>query len=230
MNNSIDRRISYKLVIDTETCPLTKSDFVSPYNMFVYDIGYSIVDKRGRVYLTRSFINSQIFNDEQSLMKSAYYSDKLPQYYDDIKSGKRQVANFYTIRKTLLEDLKTYKVKEAYAHNMRFDYGSLNNTQRWLTKSKYRYFFPKNLEICDTLKMAKSVIGKMTTYKNFCKNNGFVTKSGNCRFTAEILYKFITRDLTFIESHTALEDVMIEKEILAYCYKQKKKMVKKLWD
>ena len=226
----IDSRISYKLVIDTETCPLTKSNQVNPFNMFVYDIGWAIVDKRGKTYLTRSFINSQIFNEEKQLMKSAYYSNKLPQYYDDIKSGKREVKNYYAIRKALLEDLKTFKVKEVYAHNARFDVGSLNNTLRWLTKSKYRFFFPKNLEICDTLKMSRSVIGNMSTYKSFCEDNNFLTSNNQCRFTAEILYKFITRDLNFTENHTGLEDVLIEKEILAYCYKQKKKMIKKLWD
>ena len=42
------------------------------------------------------------------------------------------------------------------------------------------------------------------------------------------IVKFENTD--FIESHTALEDVMIEKEILAYCYRQHKKMRKKLWE
>ena len=47
----IDRRIAYRVVLDTETCPLDK-DFegVDPNNMWVYDVGYAIVDKRGKVY------------------------------------------------------------------------------------------------------------------------------------------------------------------------------------
>jgi hypothetical protein len=49
------------------------------------------------------------------------------------------------------------------------------------------------------------------------------------RFTAEILFRFISKDNTFVESHTGLEDVMIEKEILAYCFKQHKKMERHLW-
>ena len=82
------------------------------------------------------------------------------------------------------------------------------------------------MEICDTLKMARQVIGKMPTYKYFCEENGYLTKNGRLRFTAEILYRFITRDNDFVESHTGLEDVLIEKEIMAYCYKQHKKMNK----
>ena len=113
---------------------------------------------------------------------------------------------------------------------MRFDYGVLNNTQRWLTKSKYRYFFPKELEICDTLKMARDVIHKMPTYRKFCEENGLLTKNGRLSTTAENLYRFIVKDMDFTESNTGLEDVQIEREILFYCFRQHKKMRKGLWE
>lgn len=227
----MDKRISYKIVLDTETCPIDKEfEGVSPYNMFTYDIGWAIVDKRGNVYQTRSFIVKDIFEDENELMKSAYYANKIPMYLEEIASGKRIVANFYEIRQTLKNDIETFAVKEIYAHNMRFDYGATNNTQRWLSKSKYRYFFPYDVTVCDTLKMSRQVIGKMPTYRNFCEKNGYLTKNGQLRFTAEILYRFISKNDTFVESHTGLEDVLIEKEILAYCFRQHKKMTKELWE
>ena len=227
----MDKRISYKIVLDTETCPID-IDFegVSPQNMLVYDCGWAVVDKRGKVYKTRSFINADIFLKEKELMNSAYYSNKIPMYWEQIKRGERILASFYNIRKALLEDIAEFEVKEIFAHNMRFDYGTLNTTQRWLTKSQYRYFFPYGIEICDTLKMARDVIAKMPTYQRFCKENGYLTKNGQYRLTAEIIYRFISKNNDFIESHTGLEDVLIEKEILAYCYKQRKKMRKKLWD
>lgn len=232
MEQKIDKRITYKIVLDTETCPIDK-DFegVDPYNMFTYDIGWVVTDKRGKVYETHSYVNADIFLNERLLMKSAYYADKIPKYWEDIKAGKRVLTSWYKIRQQLMSDIKKYNIKEVYAHNMRFDYGTMNTTQRWLTKSKYRYMFPKDIEICDTLKMASDVIGKMPTYKRFCENNGFMTKHKTPRpqMKAETLYRFITKDTDFVESHTALEDVMIEKEILAYCYKQHKKMEKRLW-
>jgi hypothetical protein len=77
--------------------------------------------------------------------------------------------------------------------------------------------------------MARSVIGKQTTYKIWCKINGFTTKNGTPRFTAEILYRYITDNLEFIESHTGLEDTLVEKEIFAYCVRQKKKMQRTYW-
>jgi hypothetical protein len=229
--NKIDRRIAYRVVLDTETCPLDK-DFegVDPNNMWVYDVGYAIVDKRGKVYRERSFINADIFLNEKLLMNSSYYANKIPQYWEDIKSGKRVLTSFYNIRKTLLEDIAEFEVEEIYAYNMRFDYLSLNNTERWLTKSQYRYFLTKDLIICDIMKMARDVIAKMPTYKRFCQEHGYMTKNNQVQLKAETVYKFITKDLDFIESHTGLEDVMIEKEILAYCYRQHKAMRKKLWE
>ena len=227
----IDRRISYKIVLDTETCPIDKDlKDVRPDNMWVYDCGWAVVDKRGKVYKTRSFVNADIFLNEKELMKSAYYAKKIPMYWEQIKSGERILTSFYNIRKALLEDIKEFEVTKVFAHNMRFDYGTLNNTQRWLSKSKYRYFFPFGIEICDTLRMARDVISKMPTYKRFCEENNYITKNGQLRLTAEIIYRFITKDNNFVESHTGLEDVMIEKEILAYCYKQHKKMRKLLFE
>ena len=227
----MDKRIAYRIVLDTETCPVDKDlKEVVASNMWTYDCGWAVVDKRGNVYRKRSFVNADIFLEEKELMKSAYYAKKIPMYWEDIKSGKRILTSFYNIRKTLLADIEEFGVKEIYAHNMRFDYGTLTTTQRWLTKSKYRYFFPKDIVICDTLKMARDVIAPMPSYKRFCEKNGFLTKKGQVKTSAEVLYRFITKNIDFVESHTGLEDVMIEKEILAYCYKQHKKMRKKLWE
>lgn len=227
----MDKRISYKMVLDCETAPCDNTlEEVTPFNMLVYDIGWAIVDKRGKVYEQKSYINADIFLDEKQLMKSAYYADKIPNYWQDIKAGTRIMTSFYRIKQKLLLDLKKYNITQIFAHNMRFDYNALNNTERWLTKSKYRYFFPYNIEVCDTLKFARQLIATMPTYKKFCIDNGYMTKNNRPRLTAEVIYRFISGDGEFIESHTGLEDVMIEKEILAYCYRKHKSMNPRLWE
>ena len=86
------------------------------------------------------------------------------------------------------------------------------------------------IEWWDTLKMARSVLGKMPTYKRFCEKNGYLTKNGSLRYTAEIIYQYITQDKDFKESHTGLEDVLIEKEIFAWCMRQHKKMRRSPWE
>lgn len=219
------------LVLDCETCPLDKDlDGVVPSNMFVYDLGWVVINEDGEVLNSESFVNADIFLDEKALMKSAYYFEKVPQYWEDIKSGKRTLTSFKKIRKALERDIKEYFITEVYAHNMRFDYGALANTQKWLTKSKYRYFFPFGIDICDTLKMARQVLGKDDDYKNFCLENGFMTKNNRVRLTAEIIYIYLTRNFDFKESHTGLEDCMIEKEILLYCLEKNPEVKRKLWE
>ena len=113
----MDRRFSYKIVLDTETCPCDK-DFegVSPWNMFVYDCGWAVVDKRGKVYRTRSFVNADIFLGEKNLMKSAYYANKIPNYWDEIKNGQRILTSFYNIQKTLMDDIKEFEVTQIFCH------------------------------------------------------------------------------------------------------------------
>lgn len=223
---SIDRRISYKVVIDTETAKLDPDKGVNGCNSLVYDFGYAIVDKRGNVYLTRSFVISDIFDNETDRMNSAYYNNKIPMYKNDLVNGSRIKVNFYTARKIFLSDLETYKVIDVFAHNAKFDYYALNTTLSYLTNGKYRYFFPKNLIIHCTNEMAKQVIQNTPTYKRFCENNGYLTKHSTPKpqTKAEILYRYITQNTEFIENHTGLEDVLIEKEILAYCYRKHKKM------
>ena len=229
--DKIDRRHIYGICLDTETANTIDNDGVLDMtNVLFYDLGFQVVDSHGRAYGKKfSFVNSDIFLHEKELMKSAYYAKKIPQYWKDIWAGKRKVATTAEIRKVLCDVVKEYDCKFVCAHNAMFDSRALNNTQRWVTKSRFRYFLPYGLEWWDTLKMARSVMGKMPTYRKFCEENGYLTKRGQLRFTAEICYRFITKDNTFEESHTGLEDVEIETEILRYCHRQHKPMKKKLW-
>jgi len=74
--------------------------------------------------------------------------------------------------------------------------------------------------------MANDTICKQWSYKEWCYKNGYLTKNGRVRKTAEILYRYISGDDKFKEEHTGLEDVMIEKEIFAHCMRQHKPMRK----
>ena len=218
----IDKRRSYFLTIDTETA--NNMD-----NPFVFDIGGAIHDKQGNVMETFSFIVKEVFYGMPDLMAECFYQSKLPMYRTQIEQGFRQVKSWYEIRTHIHKLCDKYSVKAIIAHNMQFDYRSTNTTQRYLTYSKYRYFFPKDIPLWDTLSMARDTIVKQKTYIRFCENNGYCTKNGKPRATAEILYRYITNDVDFTESHTGLEDVLIEKEIFVKCIRQHKKMKRSPW-
>lgn len=218
----IDKRHHYILALDTETA--NNMDDPLPY-----DIGYAVIDTNGKIYETRSFVNSDIFYQCPDLMATAYYANKIPQYKIDIANGKRIVKSMYEIREQIKTDIAKYNIKTAMAHNARFDVKALNTLIRYRTASKFRYFFPKGIEIWDTMLMAKSVIGKMPTYRKYCEKNGYTYGNNQLRMTAEILYKFISKNDNFAEAHTGLEDVLIETEIMKYAKRQHKSMNKVLY-
>ena len=227
----MDKRHIYGIMLDTETANTQQEENGKLDMRFVlpYDFGFAVIDSHGRVYEKFSFVNSDIYIYEKDLMRSAYYADKLPQYEKDIAEGRRIMANTYNIRRIILEKIKEYNCKFVCAHNARFDLNACNNIQRWTTKSKYRYFFPYDIEFWDTLKMARDVLAKRPTYRKFCEENGYLTKQNQCRYTAEVIYQYIMQDTDFSESHTGLEDVEIEVQILAYLVSRKKAMRKKLF-
>lgn len=227
----MDKRHIYGIMLDTETANTQMEEDGKLDTRFVlpYDFGFAVIDSHGRVYEKFSFVNSDIYIYEKDLMRSAYYANKLPQYEKDLAEGRRIMANTYNIRRVLLEKIKEYNCKFVCAHNTYFDLNACNNIQRWTTKSKYRYFFPYGLEFWDTLKMARDVLSKRPTYRKFCEEHGYLTKQNQCRYTAEIIYQYIMQDTDFSESHTGLEDVEIEVQILAYLVSRKKAMRKKLF-
>ena len=229
MEKKIDRRRTYLIMGDTETCNTRmENGKLDMRDVLVYDFGFAVCDKQGRIYEKYSFIIKEIFFDMKDLMKTSYYADKLPQYYEEICNGQRKVVSLYEARKILADVMKKYNTNIFVAHNARFDDNALKVTERYTTKSKYRYFLPFGTEVWDTMKMASDTICKQKTYKKFCEENGYLTKKGQVRKTAEILYRYITKNNDFTESHTGLEDVMIEKEILAHCLRKNKAMRKKL--
>lgn len=219
----IDKRHTYGIMIDTETAN-------SMEDPLCYDISWQVIDSHGRLYESRSFAVSEVMVDMANLMQNAYYANKLPSYHEEIARGEKKLVPLFMIKDRLREDVEKYDCKFICAHNARFDYKSLHTTQRYLTKSRFRWFVPYGLEWWDTMKMAETVICKMPTYKAFCEKHNYKCKNGQLRKTAEILYQFIAHDVEFVEEHKALSDVDIERQILAYCVRQKKKMRKKLWN
>lgn len=228
----IDKRKKYLIGLDTETCNgiVDEDGKLDLSQSLVYDIGWQVIDKKGRVYRTRSFVVAEIFFDKE-LMKGAYYAEKIPQYWEDIKSGKRILTSLYKIRKTFLADRKYFNCQTVFAHNAYFDYNALNNTIRLITGSKCRWFMPYCVEWWDTLKMSRDVFSKSPMYSAYCQKNGYLTshKVPQNRLTAEILWRYLSGNENFLESHTGLEDVQIESEILVHCLKTHKKIRKALF-
>jgi hypothetical protein len=213
----MSRKKEYFIVLDTETCNTIEQPLC-------YDIGWCVCDRYGKIYERKSFVVAETFLDMKDVMKSAYYADKIPQYWEDIKSGNRTVARMWTIRKALINSMKQYDVKKVGAYNMAFDKRALNNLMRYVSKSWCRWFFPYGTEFFDIWNCACELILARKSYIDFAIKNGLVSSCDKILTSAECAYKYITKNLDFKEEHKGLEDCEIEVAILAECYKQHKKM------
>jgi len=208
------------LFMDSETAETNMIDGqLDVTNGQVYDLGLMVIDENGKIYDQISMVNEDVFFRMPQSMQEAYFADKIPQYLEDMRMGRRKIVNSWQMYKTFAEMCKKYDVTAVVAHNAFFDVKVLNSTMRYQTKSRVRWFLPWGMEIIDTLKLAREVFGTDPSYIEWCKENGYMTKheTPRPRLTAEILYRYITGDNDYIESHTGLEDVTIEKEIFLKC-------------
>lgn len=211
------RRKEMYLVIDTETANSIEQPLP-------YDIGYAVCDRFGHIVLERSFVVAEIFLDHKEMMKSAYFAEKIPHYWEDIKNGTREIKSIFNIRKQIKEDMEKYRIKKVGAYNMAFDKRALNNVIRYCSKSLIRWFFPFGTEFFCIWHLATQTLLQQKTFFKMAEKNDWISEKGNLLTNAEIIYNYINKMSDFKESHTGLEDVRIEIEIMAHCFKQHKKM------
>ena len=217
----IDKRKKYIMVLDTET---TNNNMESRFNDgLVYDIGFTIADKKGNVYAKRSYAVKEIF-DWTELMNTAYYKNKLPKYYEKLAKGEMKKETIWNIRKAIKTAMEYFNITEVWAFNANFDLTTLNNTVRYLSGSGCRYFFKYGTEICDIWHVACQTLGLQKTFQWENVRN---TK-GNLITNAERMFGYIIQDETFEEEHTGLADAEIETKILARCLASHKSIDKKI--
>ena len=207
------------LVVDVETANSTDDPLV-------YDLGYAVTDRFGNIYESASLTISDIFYGESELMQSAYYAKKIPLYLEAIKSNKTEVVTFKTAYIRIRQLMKKYSIKAIAAYNASFDTRALNTTLRFVSSSQRRYFFPYGTKVYCIWHMACQVLYTQKSFQKMAKEEGWVSPKGNLQTSAEVGYRYMVKDSKFKEEHTGLADVLIEVQIMAKAFQQKKKMVK----
>jgi hypothetical protein len=216
----VDKRKKYFMVLDVETANSTDGRH---NDGLVYDIGFTIIDKKGNIYAERSFCIKEIF-DWVDLMQSAYYAEKRPVYYEKMRNKEMEKVTIWQARERIRKALEYFGITEVYAYNANFDYTTLNNTVRYLSGSGCRWFLPYGTEICDIWHIACQVLGvqKLFQSENIRNDNG------NLITSAERMFAYMEQNPDFEESHTGLEDAKIESQILARCLRTHKHIDKRI--
>lgn len=123
----LDRRRKYYIIFDCETATLPMANEFSPdvkkticiAKPLIYDFGYTIIDRKGTIYVRRNHLVSEIFSVPQ-VFNTAYYAKKRPIYLEKLRSGEIDIQTWETIMEEFLGDLA--QVESVGAYNSMFDY------------------------------------------------------------------------------------------------------------
>jgi len=123
----LDKRRKYYIVLDCETATLPyAANFdgearkrIAIAKPLIYDLGWTIVDRQGRVYARRNFLITEIFS-VPAIFNTAYYASKRPLYLERLRKGEITLTDWNTAATALLEDMR--EVEAVGAYNSMFDF------------------------------------------------------------------------------------------------------------
>ena len=122
-----DRRRKYYMVLDCETATLPCAGNLSAGNKkkiaiakpLIYDLGWNIVDKKGRVYARKNFLITEIFSVPE-IFNTAYYASKRPLYINKLIKGEIKLTTWAEASAEMVDDLQYVEAVGAY--NSMFDF------------------------------------------------------------------------------------------------------------
>lgn len=123
----LDRRRKYYMILDCETATLPIANNydenikkkIAIAKPLIYDIGWQIIDRKGKVHRRRSFLISEIFS-VPSIFNTAYYANKRPLYIEKLNLKQITLTSWTEATAILYEDMKA--VESVGAYNSMFDF------------------------------------------------------------------------------------------------------------
>jgi hypothetical protein len=200
------------LVLDTETCDLQGN---------VYDVGYTIANKKGEIFAQYNNLVEETFTDAEKMM-GAFYAKKIFTHYAPmLDRGEISISPWAKIVEKMQSDIEEFGVNILAAYNLGFDLRVMRQTNDLLENNSPLFC---NLELLDIWQFACETKLSQKSYAKIARKLGWVSAAGNIKTGAEFAYRFCSGDFGFIEDHTALSDAIIETEIMADCFSQKKRI------
>jgi hypothetical protein len=126
-NVKFDRRRKYYMVLDCETATMPYAENfdgsarqkISIAKPLIYDLGWQIIDRTGKVYAKRNYLISEIFS-VPSIFNTAYYASKRPIYLEKLSKNEITLTDWRTATAILENDLQI--VESVGAYNSMFDF------------------------------------------------------------------------------------------------------------
>lgn len=194
------------IVLDTETISITK-----PY---IYDLGFIVArlnneTNRYEIIEKSQQIIEQIY-DNLALFTTAYYESKRLTYTNLMKGKRAKKIKYGFALRHLQNTIEKYDVRVLTAYNAPFDKKALKFTSNFF---KYENDF-QSFQWLDIHAIANNFIHLHESYIEYAGKNEWFNPSGYLQTNAEKTYAFLEKNPNYKESHTSLEDCIIELEIL----------------
>lgn len=206
------------------------------------------VVKKREFLVQETFFVPQVFNTAYYKEKRPLYMKKLKQGEIDVDTWDNIVdtlladmrkVNISTAFNACFDFKKAIPFTERYIQALySADYNEWERKQYWICKKiakgedsgkNEEYLLPtfklrdEVFNIVDLWGLACERLINIPKYKRFCLDNKLVTNSAlYFKTSAEVVYQYLNKDLSFEEEHTALSDSEIETFILAKCLKKGK--------
>jgi len=201
------------MVLDTET-----SDLVGN----VYDVGYTIATKKGEILKTYNALVNEVFTDGKRMMGAFYARKMFSHYAPMLNDDLVKLESWETIIAQMNADCLEYGVTTIAAYNAGFDLRAMSNTHKQLGYSGK--VLDKAVKVLDIWQFACETKLSQKAYKKLAISRGWVSPRGNIKTGAEFAYRYTSQNADFVEDHTALSDAVIETQIMAACFAQKKRI------
>ena len=171
----LDRRRKYYLVLDCETATLPYAiNFdgetrkkIAIAKPLIYDLGWQVIDRNGKVYRRKSYLISEIFS-VPAVFNTAYYASKRPIYIERLEKGEITLTDWRTAIKDLLSNIE--QAESVGAYNSMFDFKkAIPFTETYINKLYSKDFYEWESfqnKICDRI-----ASGEKTRGENFDGNN-----------------------------------------------------------
>lgn len=262
----LDNRRKYYMVLDCETATLPYAQKfegadrqkIAIARPLIYDLGWQIIDRQGRVYDKQNYLITEIFS-VPSVFNTAYYASKRPIYLDKLKKGEITLMTWNDATEKLVEAMEVCYAVGAY--NSMFDFKkAIPFTETYISQlySPNFHDWEKSQEaFCDYILanprenrdrnfngevfqfrgvdyplfdlwgMSCEHLLNNDEYRQLCDDNEWYSASGKFyKTSAEMTYRYIRKNNEFVESHTALDDAIIESEIMKEILKPTPKNLK----
>lgn len=203
------------LVFDTETVGVITQDLLN--------VGYKIIDLNPSTgeYSTivkRDYIVADLYNNVPLMINDMFVGAEKYGLFTALLENKQAIKhNIGKIYEIMRNDIAKHKPMFAYAYNCSFDTDKFEKTA-----DKFKIENPLNkMVVHDIWAYAVNYICRTDEYIEWAKANEIFTESGcYIKTSVESVIKYLTNNLDFTETHTALDDCGWEIEILIECIKR----------